>query len=727
MRARHLIAIGVAFVLTLVCQSHATPQAAPSPVVISQSPTQFRMMGYRTRVGETFRVRVTGTTSAGGRSVWGTDVYTDDSDISAAVVHAGLLTPGQDGEVLVTILPGQNQYQGSTRNGVTTMAYGSWQSNSYRLARADASSASVPPLPPPTTPTPFFVSSVPNLANVAPISLTTSPFNVVPFPFMNSIDDQGVWQLLGGQPSGLRATLTPNLMGLRNRVGESFEYEVTGANLGMIWGDGIYTDDSDLGTAAVHAGLLRPGERGRVRITVQPGRQRYDGTSRNGITSQTYNSWEGSYRVESPAPTGPAARTVVPAASIKGRITDAKGQPLRGVTVAAASMAFRDGRLTPVQKHTALTSAEGEYLLPAVPPGSYLIVASPSSFGTTAYFPGVTTLDAAAQIPIRGSEQVVNIDFVASSPPLFKVTGKVLNPPAGGVPGLSVIQRDGFAAPLLANASANATGGEFELMLPAGAWDIFPVSPTTRQGARVPAPGVPAYVTGRASVDVLDRNVDGVTVRVGSADIAGRIVMPAGMPLPTMEIRLVPVLGTPAPLWHHAWTAQVRSEGRFTLPAVPPGNYRLEFFPAVPDAYVSDIRVGQASVFNDGILRVTAEPFDPVEVVFSSGGGTVQGDAQIAPAAARPVTSGKIVLVPMSTQRQNPLLYKQETYLAGRAFRFSNVPPGQYKVFAFENLPGGGAEMNAEFMSKYEPFGESIKVTGAGVVRVSVRMIEAEE
>ena len=252
------------------------------------------MMGYRNRTGETFRVRVTGASSGG--TVWGTDIYTDDSDLAVAVVHAGLLSNGQDGEVLITFAPGQSQYQGSTRNSVTTRPFGDFL-GSFRLARVDAASASVPVLPPPTAPPNIVSFSAPSAyAQYVTGFAAGQLVQVGPqgFPF----DDQTMWQLLGGQASGNRANAGPNLMGLRNRVGETFEYDVTGGTQGTIWGDGIYTDDSELSVVVVHAGLLRVGERGRVRVTVLPAQQQYQAASRNGVNSQSYRGWEGSYRVE---------------------------------------------------------------------------------------------------------------------------------------------------------------------------------------------------------------------------------------------------------------------------------------------------------------------------------------------------------------------------------------------------------------------------------------------
>jgi hypothetical protein len=88
------------------------------------------------------------------------------------------------------------------------------------------------------------------------------------------------------------------LQGYRNRLGQSFYFEVTGAAGSVIWGTGVYTDDSPLATTAVHAGVLRPGQKGVVKVTILPGQVNYAGTTQNGVTSNPYQMWGGSYRIE---------------------------------------------------------------------------------------------------------------------------------------------------------------------------------------------------------------------------------------------------------------------------------------------------------------------------------------------------------------------------------------------------------------------------------------------
>ncbi|QYG95473.1 hypothetical protein HC251_09085 [Iamia sp. SCSIO 61187] len=62
-----------------------------------------------------------------------------------------------------------------------------------------------------------------------------------------------------------------------------------------VWGTGTYTDDSSVCAAAVHAGIINPIEGGRVIIEIAPGEESYEGTEANGVASQDYAEWAGSF------------------------------------------------------------------------------------------------------------------------------------------------------------------------------------------------------------------------------------------------------------------------------------------------------------------------------------------------------------------------------------------------------------------------------------------------
>ena len=201
------------------------------------------LIKFRKNLGTTYSILITGTTFGG---VWGGEdgVYTDDSAIARAAVHAGLVVVGEQKVVRVTILPGRQWYNGCSRNGITTPSLGS-NAGSYRF-EIDA------------------------------------PQTVAP-----------------QEDSGREVLSDPgNLIKFRKSIGETYSFLVTGTNQGGVWGgaDGIYSDDSALAKAAVHAGLVKLGEQAVVRIKTLPGMQRYTGSPANGITTTNYGASAGSFK-----------------------------------------------------------------------------------------------------------------------------------------------------------------------------------------------------------------------------------------------------------------------------------------------------------------------------------------------------------------------------------------------------------------------------------------------
>src|SRR5262249_20100063 len=106
--------------------------------------------------------------------------------------------------------------------------------------------------------------------------------------------------------------------------------EVTGRTAGPVWGTDVYTDDSILAAAAVHAGILQEGQTGVVKVTILPGQQSYQGTTRHGVASMPYLRWDGSFRVEAGRPPEPRA----PKEGVAGgRVVGGKAVAGRGLAV----------------------------------------------------------------------------------------------------------------------------------------------------------------------------------------------------------------------------------------------------------------------------------------------------------------------------------------------------------------------------------------------------------
>ncbi|GAA4085609.1 protein kinase domain-containing protein [Actinomadura miaoliensis] len=182
-----------------------------------------------------------------GASVWGDGIYTDDSSIGLAAVHAGIISLRQGGTVTFQTRPGRESYAGAKRNGVWTSAWGSWSGS--------------------------FVFPLPQPAAHASRPVTEPVF-------------------LGVMDWGATAA------SFRGRNDEIFTVILPpGGNVrdGNVWGDGIYTDDSSIGLAAVHAGIISLRQGGTVTFQIRPGRESYAGAKRNGVKTSTWGSWSGSF------------------------------------------------------------------------------------------------------------------------------------------------------------------------------------------------------------------------------------------------------------------------------------------------------------------------------------------------------------------------------------------------------------------------------------------------
>ena len=209
------------------------------------------LSNYRSEVGRVMYFQIIGSNQG---TIYGTDVYTHDSRLDTAAVHAGVVKLGEEAIVKVTILPGQSGFKAAGRNGVSSM---SWSGTGYECFKVELATATDPAPP--------------------AAAKSTAPTET---------------------RSDLRAD-PGSLAGFREYAGKSLLFEVTGANDWPVYGSDIYTDDSPLNVAVVHAGILGVGKKGIVKVTILGSQDKFENVSRNGVTSRSWGSWGGSYKVES--------------------------------------------------------------------------------------------------------------------------------------------------------------------------------------------------------------------------------------------------------------------------------------------------------------------------------------------------------------------------------------------------------------------------------------------
>jgi Ca2+-binding EF-hand superfamily protein len=88
-----------------------------------------------------------------------------------------------------------------------------------------------------------------------------------------------------------------SLTAFQKQVGQVFAFTVTGAANGAVWGSDVYTADSTLARAAVHAGVLAVGQTGTVRVRIVAPLASFTGSTANGVTTRPYGTFPGAYQI----------------------------------------------------------------------------------------------------------------------------------------------------------------------------------------------------------------------------------------------------------------------------------------------------------------------------------------------------------------------------------------------------------------------------------------------
>ena len=95
----------------------------------------------------------------------------------------------------------------------------------------------------------------------------------------------------------LAADAPANMLDLAEPLGATYYFRVLGLSEGPLWGTDIYTGDSLLGAAAVHAGLVKAGESAVIRVVCVPPPSAFTGCIRHGVTSHDFGRYGSAYRL----------------------------------------------------------------------------------------------------------------------------------------------------------------------------------------------------------------------------------------------------------------------------------------------------------------------------------------------------------------------------------------------------------------------------------------------
>jgi hypothetical protein len=409
-----------------------------------------------------------------------------------------------------------------------------------------------------------------------------------------------------------------------------------------------------------------------------------------------------------------------------GRVLSTYGEPIPNMMVQALHRSY-DVRGNPrfVRTASAFTDDRGDYRIFWLDPGDYFFQATSPPAGNDAesvtavaptFFPGVNTPEDAKSVRMEIGRDVP-VDFRIRDAALWKVSGQAIHGLTGrpleaaitltspdGDPGLSQyhVQSSGrypgeFSMDKVAPGSyiltARSGSGDQEVAA-IQRIEIPAVVATPPQGYAVSLSlSPPLAVAGRLFID-----------SSGIADLRGASVA---------LISIDPDLPSPR-------SVLVQPDGQFVLNGIVPGSYVLEMSNLPRDLYLKAARFGQDDILEKPLVLSARDEPKSLQILIGSDGGRFQAAAYNDKRELHPGT--QFVLVPEMALRSRRELYRLSTSVDDGHAMFRGIPPGNYKLFAWEHVEAY-AYLNANFLQAYEDFGIPVRIASGDNPPAAVRLI----
>jgi len=448
---------------------------------------------------------------------------------------------------------------------------------------------------------------------------------------------------------------------------------------------------------------------------------------------------------------------MTPTGAISGRVYDADGQPVVKATVQALKLGYTDGKRALTVMQTALANDLGEYRLFWLPPGRYYLGAvvpdwniagdnitlnggAPGSsvqgsrFGAAIpdpvsasqlpqnvtadtntylpiYFPNTTDEEAAGVLEVGAGATLSGMDLQVRPVRTRMLRGVALDAETGKPPAATP-----QSAQLVVSPRANRAGLSPFVNAQTGAFEATAMHAATNIAV------VGGLKVGRVAIPIGETDIDGLQVVISAGvPLPGEVKVEGGATLPLQTLRLSlrldpstlfgpqppPGSGVPA------------ANGSFTIQNVTSGDYRVlvtpllnagTLTPAIPEplkkVYVKSMRYGDVDVLNN-VLQIRGRPENALLVVLGTDASTLSGT--VINADQKPAPESTVALVPANRTRFD--LFRSAATDAAGAFKLERIPPGEYKMFAWEDVDTG-AWFDPQFLKTFEDRGILVTVSG---------------
>jgi hypothetical protein len=406
--------------------------------------------------------------------------------------------------------------------------------------------------------------------------------------------------------------------------------------------------------------------------------------------------------------------------TVSGRILMANRQPAINASVEVLRPAYYFGGRCVVETiASSRTDDRGIYRISGVEPGSHYVRGS--WYGSVGFFPGVVDHSRAEAVEVLEGRDRDRIDFALQEAVRTSISGLIdldRRPDRPSFFRLEARRVDGCDSGALVSYERTLTDftgnfrgdrGKYELIAfvaptSSGIDMLRQTQPPSDSLTRPLVAGSLSRATnlthiGRVRMAHPGQDLDGLRIKMQALDpLNVRVRVAEG----SERIALAPLRAALINPGFFDSGRPLDPAGAFEIPVRGDGKQYLIIEGFSGNEFVSDIRVEDASIYDEGIdLAKVNNSF--IDVVLDSRGGQVQG--KVSNSAGSYAT---VVLAP-AERTGNPALYKAVTTDRNGAFLFRGVMPGDYRLFAWQSVPEF-AWHNRDFMARFSHLGTSVRV-----------------
>lgn len=420
---------------------------------------------------------------------------------------------------------------------------------------------------------------------------------------------------------------------------------------------------------------------------------------------------------------------LLPSAVITGRVINEDGEPASNVRVSALRSTYSQGRRELAPAAFAMSNDLGDYRIFGLAPGRYYIQINPGPvigggfFGgrmaaavdegyAALFYPNTADPEQAAPVELTPGQEMRGIDFSLSPVRTARVRGRLTGLPEGRRnASIFLMPRHrrigGFAIPRSPNSVA--PDGSFDLrgVIP-GSYFLIATVQVNRDVHRA-----------RVPIEVGPDGLNDLEVPlVPGMELQGAVRVEGGGNLDAGRLLLLLIPQEPEVVGAGGQNAAVNPDLSFAVRNVAPNAYFINLMGLPKDYYVKSARFGTEEALVGGLDLTGGFAAARLEILVGPGGQITGGVMQ----EGRPTPGATVVLVPETNRRGNPTLFKAVTANEEGGYMIQGIPPGEYKLFAWEDVEPG-AYFDPDFLRRYENSGQSVTVRERGQEMITLTAI----